>query len=124
VLPSVAEGICNALLEAMAPGLPVVATAAGGNPEVVVDKESGLLFPIGDVRALAMHLVRLRVQRPLRMQLGRRAVARVRDHFSLESMVQAYERLYSEIRPPLRHGAAGAADRKPHVRSVRYLRTR
>src|ERR1039458_3183888 len=44
VLPSVAEGISNALLEAMASGLPVIATSVGGNPEVVVDRESGLLF--------------------------------------------------------------------------------
>ena len=42
----------NSLLEAMASGLPVVATATGGNPEVVIDGESGLLFPVGDARQL------------------------------------------------------------------------
>src|SRR5262249_14228373 len=59
VLPSVAEGISNSLLEAMASGVPVIATATGGNPEVVVDGESGLLFPVGDAHRLANHLLLL-----------------------------------------------------------------
>ena len=58
VLPSVAEGICNSLLEAMASGLAVIATAVGGNPEVVVDGESGLLFQSRDVSALTEQLIR------------------------------------------------------------------
>jgi sugar transferase (PEP-CTERM/EpsH1 system associated) len=99
VLPSVAEGICNSLLEAMATGLPVVATAVGGNPEVVVDGESGLLFPAGDVPALANQLSRLRAQPRLRTQLGHRAIDRVRTEFSLDSMVRAYEQLYMGLRP-------------------------
>lgn len=99
VLPSVAEGICNSLLEAMATGLPVIATAVGGNPEVVVDGESGLLFPAGDVRALADRLTRLRAQPALRTELGLRAIERVRSEFSLDSMVRAYEQLYLGLRP-------------------------
>src|ERR1017187_1621393 len=53
VLPSVSEGICNSLLEAMSAALPVAVTATGGNPEVVDDGKSGLLFPVGDWRQLA-----------------------------------------------------------------------
>ena len=99
VLPSVAEGICNSLLEAMATGLPVVATAVGGNPEVVVDGESGRLFQAGDVEALAGHLCDLRAQPELRRRMGERAIQRVRDEFSMAAMVHAYEQLYSSLRP-------------------------
>jgi sugar transferase (PEP-CTERM/EpsH1 system associated) len=98
VLPSVAEGICNSLLEAMATGLAVIATAVGGNPEVVVDSQSGLLFPAGDVRTLASHLLQLQTQPQLRMQLGKGAIQRVEEQFSIESMVQAYEQLYGSVR--------------------------
>jgi len=99
VLPSVAEGICNSLLEAMATGVAVIATAVGGNPEVVVAGESGLLFPAGDVQALAGHLSQLQTQPRVRAELGQRAILRVRDEFSIESMVQAYAQLYAEVRP-------------------------
>jgi sugar transferase (PEP-CTERM/EpsH1 system associated) len=109
VLPSVAEGICNALLEAMASGLPVVATAVGGNPEVVVDGESGLLFPVGDSRALALHLSEIRVQRGLRLQLGQRAVQCVREKFSIDSMVQKYEELYRSMGSAMNAPASAVA---------------
>jgi glycosyltransferase involved in cell wall biosynthesis len=98
VLPSVAEGISNALLEAMASGLPVIATSVGGNPEVVVDRESGLLFSPHDANALAQHLREVRANRDLRFQLGRRALERVREKFSIDSMVQRYADLYSSTR--------------------------
>jgi sugar transferase (PEP-CTERM/EpsH1 system associated) len=99
VLPSVAEGICNSLLEAMASGVAVVATAVGGNPEIIVDGESGLLFPVGDAGALAEHLLHLEGQPAMRKQLAERAIQRVREEFSLQSMVQQYEQLYSSLRP-------------------------
>ncbi|SRR6266542_2580123 len=99
VLTSIAEGMCNSLLEAMATGLPVLATAVGGNPEIVVDGESGLLFPAGDVRALASRLWQLCDNPRLRPQLGHRAVERVRNQFSIESMIRAYEQLYLSLRP-------------------------
>ena len=96
VLPSIAEGICNSLLEAMATGLPVIATAVGGNPEVVIDGDSGLLFPAGDDAALAERLLRLRTQDALRAELGRSAMLRVRDQFSMDSMIRSYEQVYDE----------------------------
>src|SRR6202011_4898704 len=60
VLPSLTEGVSLTLLEAMARGLPVVATHVGGNPEVVADGETGLLTPPGDPAALAQAMLRLR----------------------------------------------------------------
>lgn len=99
VLPSISEGISNSLLEAMASGLPVVATASGGTPEVVVDGESGLLFPVGDFGRLAEHLLTLATQPGLRVQLGDRAVRRTREEFSIDSMVRRYEQLYKSLTP-------------------------
>jgi glycosyltransferase involved in cell wall biosynthesis len=97
VLPSISEGISNSLLEAMATALPVIATATGGNPEVVVDGESGLLFPVGDAEHLAEILINLRAEVEQRTQLGQRALRRVREHFSIESMVRNYAQLYEYL---------------------------
>jgi sugar transferase (PEP-CTERM/EpsH1 system associated) len=99
VLPSVAEGICNSLLEAMATGVAPVATDVGGNPEVLVDGRSGFLFPVGDVVTLASHLARLRAEPRLRAEIGQQAIERVRDGFSIGSMVHAYEQLYTSVGP-------------------------
>lgn len=99
VLPSISEGISNSLLEAMATGLPVVATATGGNPEVVVDGDSGLLFAVGGSEELADKLVELRAKAELRVQLGQRALRRVKENFSIESMVQNYARMYESMLP-------------------------
>lgn len=108
VLPSLFEGICNSLLEAMAVGVPVVATATGGNPEVVIDGQSGLLFPVADAAALAAILERLRLQSDLRARLGEQARLRIRDHFSLESMVAGYEELYTALARKTVRGARSA----------------
>jgi sugar transferase (PEP-CTERM/EpsH1 system associated) len=97
VLPSIAEGISNSLLEAMASGIPVIATATGGNPEVVVDGESGLLFPIGNAQQLSRHLLLLHDQSQRRRELAQRALSRVREEFSIESMVGKYAQLYESM---------------------------
>jgi sugar transferase (PEP-CTERM/EpsH1 system associated) len=99
VLPSVAEGMNNSLLEAMASGLAVVASDIGGNPEVVIAGESGMLFPAGDARTLGRHLVQLQTDPALRLQLAQGAVQRADQQFSIHSMVQAYEQLYWSLRP-------------------------
>jgi glycosyltransferase involved in cell wall biosynthesis len=97
VLPSHEEGFSNALLEAMAAELAVVATAVGGNSDAVVDGESGILVPPRDPRALALALKRLVGDPPLRRRLGEAARMRVELRFSLETCVARYERLYRAL---------------------------
>jgi glycosyltransferase involved in cell wall biosynthesis len=99
VLSSVNEGISNSLLEAMATGLPVIATTVGGNPEVVADGDSGLLFPARSPHTLAWRIAELRQDPELRLKLARHALERVRREFSLDSMVRKYEELYRSLRP-------------------------
>ena len=98
VLSSTFEGLSNSLLEAMASGAAVLATRAGGNPELVVDEESGLLFPAGDAAALADGLTRLCFREEERRRLAAAAVSRVAREFSLDAMVDQYEALYAQ--PP------------------------
>jgi sugar transferase (PEP-CTERM/EpsH1 system associated) len=100
VLSSLTEGISNSLLEAMASARPVVATATGGNPEVVVDGRSGILFPVGDAQSLAGHLLRLWARPEERARLGEQALRRVRADFSLDAMIRNYECLYKRLMRP------------------------
>ncbi len=96
-LPSLAEGISNTLLEAMATGLPLVATRVGGNPELVADGASGLLVPPADPRALAAALGRLVADAALRRDMGEAARTRAVDHFSLDAMVARYTACYTSL---------------------------
>ncbi|MDG0857591.1 TIGR03088 family PEP-CTERM/XrtA system glycosyltransferase [Roseateles puraquae] len=94
-LPSQAEGISNTLLEAMACGCAPVATAVGGNPELVDDGVNGLLVPSQDSAALATALARLVSDAALRERLAAASLARARAEFSLQTMVDAYGALYA-----------------------------
>jgi glycosyltransferase involved in cell wall biosynthesis len=97
VLSSVLEGMSNSLLEAMAAGRPVVATRVGGNPEVVVEGETGFLVPPRDARALADAVLRLLRDRELAHRFGQAARRRVESQFTLEQMVQRMEDLYADL---------------------------
>jgi sugar transferase (PEP-CTERM/EpsH1 system associated) len=97
VLPSLAEGISNTILEAMASGLPVLATAVGGNAELVAAGETGMLVPADDVEALAAGLVRLASSPDRAAAMGRAGRARVERQFSLPAMVAAYQDLYDRL---------------------------
>ena len=94
VLPSRSEAFPNALLEAMAAGLPVVASGVGGILELVDDGRTGLRTPPGDAPALAERLVRLMSAPADAQALGDAARERVRAHYSFDRMVDAFERLY------------------------------
>ena len=111
-LPSQAEGISNTILEAMACGLPMVATAVGGNDELVSAQQTGLLVPPNDAGAFAGALLRLTSDRDLRARMGSAARARAVAEFSLAEMLRRYALLYEgelERRAPRRvNGAARA----------------
>jgi glycosyltransferase involved in cell wall biosynthesis len=94
VLSSRSEALPVSVLEAMAAGLPVVATRVGGVPELVVDGETGLLVPPADPRALAAALQRLVDEPELRARLGAAGRARVEERFALESFLQSHLDLY------------------------------
>jgi glycosyltransferase involved in cell wall biosynthesis len=95
-LCSSAEGLSNALMEAMAARLPIVATSVGGNPELV-SRENGLLVPYGDPRALASALTQL-LSRPEEARLmGVRGRKRVEQELSLDRMADGNAALYRRV---------------------------
>lgn len=96
VLPSLNEGMGRALVEAMAAGLPIVATRVGGVPAIVQDQVNGLLVPPGDADALAEALRSL-LSRPERMkQLGEAASRSIGQRYGTDAMVRSIEALYQE----------------------------
>ncbi len=112
-LPSFSEGQSLALIEAMAAAKPIVATAVGGNPEVLGGEgsASGFLVPPGDAEALAMSLDRLLTESCAR-PLGEEARLRAREEFSIESMLARYRALYAarlEARSRRRGGEGSGA---------------
>ncbi|HEU0278027.1 MAG TPA: TIGR03088 family PEP-CTERM/XrtA system glycosyltransferase [Rhodanobacteraceae bacterium] len=116
-LCSIAEGIPLTVLEAMAAGLPVVATRVGGVPEVVIEGETGTLVPASDAAALARALDGYVRDPGLRRRHGAAGQARVRARFSLTAMVAAYTGLYDQLlagrQRPARRTAALAKRGEP-----------
>jgi sugar transferase (PEP-CTERM/EpsH1 system associated) len=102
VLPSIYEGISIALLEAMAAGLPAVVSRVGGNPEVVVEGQTGLLVESGDAAGLAFAMVELAGDEMRRRRMGVAARSRVEDEFDLAKTVQRYEEIYLQALGALR----------------------
>jgi len=97
VLPSLVEGISNTILEAMATGLPVLATRVGGNPELVIENETGQLVNPGDWQRMASWLVTFMSDARLRERQGLAARQRAEEMFSMNAMVHAYTALYDQL---------------------------
>jgi glycosyltransferase involved in cell wall biosynthesis len=97
VLPSRAEGMSNALLEYMAAGRPIVATAVGGNGELIQNGIHGLLVPPDDAGSLARAIGRLLDNPDLACRLGSAARRRAQERYSREAMVRRFEQFYLDL---------------------------
>ncbi len=104
LLPSLHENLSNALIEAMAQGLPAIATAVGGNTEVV-ERGGGVLVPVGNAVALADAISRFLADPDLVNRMGIEARENVRRRYSIERMVAGWEGIYDRILEG-RHGKA------------------
>ncbi len=94
---SLSEGCSIAILEAMFCNLPVLASRVGGNPELVLDGKTGLLFDVNDVNELADKLTKLILNSDLRKNLGKEGKKRVLEEFNIERMDKEYLTLYNEV---------------------------
>jgi glycosyltransferase involved in cell wall biosynthesis len=97
VLPSLSEALSNSLMEAMACGCAVVASNVGGNPELVTDRQTGLLFPSRDAAALADGLRLLIGNERLRSTLAGAAACSIAERFSLAASARRMEQIYLNL---------------------------
>ncbi|MDQ7823287.1 MAG: glycosyltransferase [Candidatus Eremiobacteraeota bacterium] len=109
VLVSNEEGFPNAVLESMAAGVPVVATAVGGVPELILEGETGYMVAPGDHEALASRVTGLLNDEKKRREMGEKSRERVKAHFSREKMVSVTEEVYLSW---LRHGLPARSHRR------------
>lgn len=97
VLPSLGEGISNTILEAMASGLPIIATAVGGNVELVQDGLNGRLVPPANPEALAIAIAGFVQQPETIKRMGEKSRQLVENHYSMAAMVYNYQQLYDRL---------------------------
>jgi sugar transferase (PEP-CTERM/EpsH1 system associated) len=97
LLPSLAEGISNTVLEAMASRLPVIATRTGGTPELIGDGENGLLVPVCDAKALARSIARICVDPAMGKAMGMRGYEKVKMQFNWTRTVEDYLSVYDDV---------------------------
>ena len=97
LLTSRVEGMPNAVLEAMATGLPCVVTGAGGSGEPIIEGETGYVVPIGDAQAMVDRVLQILADDELRLSMGKAARARAVNEFSVEKMVAQTWRIYRQL---------------------------
>ena len=97
VLPSYAEGLPITILEAMAAGLPIIATAVGAIPEIIEDGKNGYIIEPGDYRALADGIVRLAENEELRHKIGKNNIDTIRKHYDRAVIVRKLDNLYTQL---------------------------
>ena len=97
LFPSRHEGMPNVVLEAMASGLPIIASRIAGNEELVVDGETGILFPSEDVDLLCAALKKLLNDSALRQRMGDASRRRVEEHYSWENTAKQYAHLLENV---------------------------
>jgi glycosyltransferase involved in cell wall biosynthesis len=97
VLPSLSEALSNSLMEAMGCGCCPVASRVGGNPELVTDGETGLLFPVGDAAALAERLALLLDQPDYQRRMAEQAERRMREHFTRRQAARTMGEIYQQF---------------------------
>ena len=97
VFPSLHENLANALLEAMSVGKAVVATNVGGNPEVVISNETGLLVPSRNPAALASAMLQLSQDDPLNRRMGLAGRKRIEEHFSIDLLIERLDQVYRRM---------------------------
>jgi len=97
VLPSISEGISNTILEAMASGLPIIATDVGGNSELIEDQKTGVLVAVNDCQAMAQAIGVFAGAPENAKRMGLRGHKQVVEKFSIESMVNSYCKLYDRL---------------------------
>lgn len=97
VLPSYVEGLPTVCLEALAAGVPMVASNVGGVPEVVLDGETGYLFPPGDTRVCSKRILELLSDETLRKGMGKRGRDLARQVYTWDNVVEKVEKIYDKI---------------------------
>jgi glycosyltransferase involved in cell wall biosynthesis len=97
VMPSVMEGLCTSILDALALRRPVVATRVGGIPEIIRERETGLLVPPRDPEALARAIVTLLENPGLARHLAENGERLVRESFSVDAMVEGNIAVYRDV---------------------------
>lgn len=120
VMSSVTEGLGTSLLDAMACARPIVATRAGGIPEIVDDNVNGVLVPPRDAHALADAIVRLLKDAGTRERMGGAGLARVRERFTVERMVAETAAVYARVAGT--HRAEDSSDPAPPARKPQSVR--